>query len=48
MSLNDESCQTQSNSEFHAMKLGSKNVGAKLHVQKEKNPDRRLRSLNIN
>jgi len=47
MSLNDASYQTQSNSEFRPTERGSKTVGAKLHGQKEKNPNRRLRSPNV-
>lgn len=40
-------CRPQTNSEFLRLLAGSQTVGAKLHGQKEKNPDRRLRSLNF-
>lgn len=39
--------QFLSNSECYYRLLGSEGMGAKVHVREGKNPDHRLRSLNI-
>ena len=39
--------QTLTNSECYDLISGSEGVGAKVHVREGKNPDHRLRSLNL-